>query len=189
MTLSFKCYIIILFDDLRTFGNLILIKKQEVLTVAFVNAYLTDEEKKAFDEAKIPDPRWGLPKYILNARQWTVDRERGIALINCGVADRENYEIETFAFIDTQIEKRQILSFEITHYYLDDKKEEELIKKYNVNLIKNWKVLSVNHLYNSNIVNSYNEFLKLLSEALTTYGIDGDPKFIPNVKVFVTENK
>lgn len=157
--------------------------------MAFVNAYLTDEEKKAFDEAKIPDPRWGLPKYILNARQWTVDRERGIALINCGVADREKYEIKTFAFINTQIDKRQILSFEITHYYLDDKKEEELIKKYNVNLIKNWKVLSVNHLYNSNIVNSHNEFLKLLSEALTAYGIDGDPKFIPNVKVFVTENK
>ena len=77
----------------------------------------------------------------------------------------------------------------MTRYYLDDKKEEELIKKYNVNLIKNWKILSINHLDHSNIVNSYNEFLELLSEALTVYGIDGDPKFVSNVKVFITENK
>jgi len=157
--------------------------------MAFVNAYLTEEEKEKFNEAKIPDPRWNLPKYCLKLRKWTVDNERGIALINCGVADRENYEIETFAFVNTHIEKRQILSFEMKHYYLDDKKEEELIKKYNVNLIKNWKILSINHLDHSDIVNSYNEFFELLSEALTVYGIDGDPKFVPNVKVFITENK
>ena len=47
-----ECYRIILFDDLRTFGNLILIKKQEVLIVVFVNAYLTDEEKKLLRRQK-----------------------------------------------------------------------------------------------------------------------------------------
>lgn len=143
--------------------------------MAFVNAYLTDEEKNAFEEAEIPDPRWNLPKYCLKPWKWTVDKERGIALIDCGIADREDYTIRTLAFINTCIENQQILSFEITHYYLDDKEEEELKKKYNVNLIKNWKVLSINHLENSDIIHSYNEFFELLSEALSAYGISGNP--------------
>lgn len=157
--------------------------------MAFVNAYLTDEEKSRLDEAKIPDPRWNLPKYCLKLRKWTVDTKRGIALIDCGIADRENYSIRTFAFIDTCIENRQILSFEITHYYLDDKEEEELKKKYNVNLIKNWKILNINSFSCSNIVTSYSDFFELLAEALTAYGVDGDPEYVSNVKVFVTENK
>ena len=176
-----------MFDDLRTFGNLILIKKQEVLTVAFVNAYLTDEEKKAFDEAKIPDPRWGLPKYILNARQWTVDRERGIALINCGVADRENYEIETFAFIDTQIEKRQILSFEIVNKGMK-KEEKELLKiKYDVDIVENWQLISINNLKDSTIVSSMEKFILLLSESLTVYGINGRINRKYSVKALIEE--
>ena len=58
LTLSFKCYIIILFDDLRTFGNLILIKKQEVLTVAFVNERLDEKDIKLFESLNLKNP-WG----------------------------------------------------------------------------------------------------------------------------------
>ena len=43
--------------------------------MAFVNAYLTEEEKEKFNEAKIPDPRWNLPKYCLEPWKWTVDKE------------------------------------------------------------------------------------------------------------------
>lgn len=143
--------------------------------MAFVNAYLTEEEKKAFEEAKIPDPKWGVSKYLLKPSRWTIDRERGIALINCGVADRENYEIETFAFINIQLEKKEILSFEIKGKYLSEEEENPLMKMYNVDMVKKWKVLKIKKLDKSEIVNSHKDFLELLSKALSAYGISGNP--------------
>lgn len=137
--------------------------------MAFVNAYLTDEEKKAFEEAKIPDPRWGVSKYLLKPSRWTIDREKNIALINCGVADRENYEIETFAFVNIQVEKQEILSFEIKGIYLREEEENPLIKMHNVDMVKIWKVLKINKLDKSKIVNSHKDFLELLSKALSAF--------------------
>ena len=86
--------------------------------MSFINQYLTNKEKQAFAEAKIADPRWNLPKYCLIPYKWTVDRERNIALVNCGIADRECYEIKTFAFLNTNLEKKQILSFQMLNSYL-----------------------------------------------------------------------
>lgn len=78
---------------------------------------------------------------MLKPSRWTIDREKNIALINCGVADRENYEIETFAFVNIQVEKQEILSFEIKGIYLREEEENPLIKMHNVDMVKIWKVL------------------------------------------------
>lgn len=153
--------------------------------MAFVNAYLTEEEKARFSEAKIPDPRWNLPKYCLDPRRWTIDKEREIALINCGVADRDNYEIETFAFVNTHIEKRQVLSFNVVRKYQTKEKNEMLKKKYNVELVKNWDLIGIDNFKKFSIVPSFENFVELLSEALTVYGVDGEPGLVLSVKALV----
>ena len=159
------------------------------LIMNFTNQYLTNEEKQAFAEAKITDPRWNLPKYYLIPFKWTVDKERNIALVNCGIADRECSEIKTFAFLNTNPEKKQILSFQMVNFYLSQTEEEILKKKYNVNLILNWKVIKIVNLKKSNIFSSYEEFVMLLSEALSAYGVNGNPEFISNVKAFIKLDK
>jgi hypothetical protein len=153
--------------------------------MAFVNAYLTEEEKEKFNEAKITDPRWNLPKYCLEPWKWTVDKERGIALINCGVADRENYKIETFAFINTQIEIHQILSFEIVNKSIKKEKEIELKKKYDVDWVEKWELIDIHNLKASAIVSSIEKFVELLSDALNVYGINGKIDSSYNVKALV----
>lgn len=44
----------------------------------FVNAYLTEEEKSIFDETKIPDPRWNLPKYCLKINNGRLIKNGGL---------------------------------------------------------------------------------------------------------------
>ena len=156
--------------------------------MSFVNKYLSDEERKRFEEAKIENPvRFHLANNLLNPDAWTVDEERKIALINCGVADREKPEIETFAFVKTDLREKDALLFDLIKYYIDENESERLKQKYNVNLITNWKIGKICNLKNTKIVSSKDEFLKLLVEALTAYGVSGNPKYIPNVKVFVKE--
>lgn len=150
--------------------------------MGFVNAYLTDEEKVKFSEAKITDPRWNLPKYCLEPWKWTVDKERGIALINCGVENRDEHNIVTFALIDIQIEKRKILSFKLKSANMGS---DILAKKYCVSMVLIWHLISISNIENSDIVSSMEEFIDLLSEALTAYGSSGKPGFIPNVKALI----
>ena len=154
--------------------------------MAFVNAYLTEEEKTKFNEAQIPDPRWNLPKYCLEPWTWTVDKERGIALINCGIENRDEHNIETFILIDTQIGKNEILSFKLKTANMGS---DALAKKYGVNMVLIWHLISINGLENSDIVSSVEEFVDLLSEALTAYGSSGKPGFIPNVKALIEIDK
>lgn len=136
--------------------------------------------------AKIIDPRWNLPKYCLEPWKWTVDKERGIALINCGVEDRDEHNIETFVLIDAQIEKRKILSFKLKTANMGS---DILAKKYGVSMVLIWHLISISNLENSDIVSSIEEFIELLSEALTAYGSSGKPGFIPNVKALVEIDK
>ncbi len=156
--------------------------------MAFVNKYLSDEEKKMFEKAKLENPvRFHLEKNLLEPNEWTVDDERKIALINCGVADRENPEIETFAFINTNFKENDVLIFDMEEYYIDENEHEKLKKEYNVNLIINWKIRKIYNLKSTKIFVSKDEFFKLLLESLTAYGVSGNPNFIPSVKVFINE--
>ena len=50
-------------------------------------------------------------------------------------------------------------------------------------------MISINGLENSDIVSSVEEFVDLLSEALTAYGSNGKPGFIPNVKALIEIDK
>ena len=153
--------------------------------MAFVNAYLTEDEKANLNEAKIPDPRWNLHKYCLKLRKWTIDTERGIALINCGVADRENYEIETFAFVNTRTEAQLVLSFELINQSIKKAEMPALKKKYAVDLVEKWKLVRIDNPKNSAIVSSIEEFVSLLSEALDAYGVDGEVNRNYNVKALI----
>lgn len=151
--------------------------------MAFVNAYLTEEEKVIFDEAKIPDPRWNLPKYCLKTNKWTIDKERGLALICCDVADRDEYEKKTFALFYKKLDNEHMISLTLIQKYFEDEKEKILRNEYNVNLVTKWIVHDWNKTQTLNITNQ--ELLDILADALSAYGVDGCPDFEYSVKAFI----
>lgn len=151
--------------------------------MSFVNAYLTEEEKAMFDEKKIPDPRWNLPKYCLKTNKWTIDKERRLALICCGVADRDEYEKQTFALFYKKLDNEHMISLTLIKKYFEDVKENMLRNEYNVNLVIKWIVHDRSKPKALNITNQ--ELLDILADALTAYGVDGWPDEDYSVKAFI----
>ncbi len=149
----------------------------------FVNEYLTEEEKAIFDEAKIPDPRWNLPKYLFKTNKWTIDKERSLALICCGVADRDEYEKETFALFYKKLDNEHMISLTLIHKHIKDETEKILRNEYNVNLVTKWIVHDWSKPKTLNITKQ--ELLDILVDALSAYGVDGWPDVEYSVKAFV----
>lgn len=149
----------------------------------FVNAYLTEEEKSIFDETKIPDPRWNLPKYCLRINKWTIDKERRLALICCGVADRDEYEKETFALFYKKLGCECMISLTLIHKHIKDETEKILRNEYNVNLVTQWIVHDWSKPNTLNITKQ--ELLDILADALSAYGVDGWPDADYSVKAFI----
>jgi hypothetical protein len=150
--------------------------------MAFVNAYLTVEEKRMFEEAEIRDPRYKIAKEYLKPDKWTIDREKNIVLINCGVADRDEYYKETFALIISHFDDVHWISATLMREYGDDCTE--LTEKYGAEIVK-WKILDLeipNKLKDA-VDNSY--VYNLLSEALSAYGVNGNPKYKLNIKAIL----
>uniref|UniRef100_UPI0026F218DF hypothetical protein n=1 Tax=Ruminococcus flavefaciens TaxID=1265 RepID=UPI0026F218DF len=97
----------------------------------------------------------------------------------------ENPEIETFAFINTDLKDDDILVFDIIQHSFDKEEDIKLKNKHNVDLVYNWELIKINNLDLSHVVSSKDEFLQILEEALTAYCIDGNPKKIYKTKVFI----
>jgi hypothetical protein len=53
----------------------------EYITMAFVNEFIPEADKQRIDFSKIKHPRQGYP---ISPSEWTIDRERNIALIDLG---------------------------------------------------------------------------------------------------------
>lgn len=153
--------------------------------MAFVNAYLTDEEKRMIEEANIRDPRYKIAKKYLKPSKWTIDRENNIALINCGIADRDEYYKETFVLIYKQIDNEHLIALTLTTDYFEKEKEKMLAIEYNVNLVKKWIMLNCVIADTLNITNR--ELRDILTDALTAYGVNGNPKHKLNVKAILEE--
>lgn len=153
--------------------------------MAFVNAYLTDEEKRMIEEANIRDPRYKITKKYLKPSKWTIDRENNIALINCGIADRDEYYKETFALIYKQIDNEHLIALTLVADYFEKEKEKMLAIEYNVNLVKKWIMLNCVIADTLNITNR--ELRDILTDALTAYGVNGNPKHKLNVKAIFEE--
>lgn len=154
--------------------------------MAFVNKYLTDEEKKRFEELKIENPvRFRLVDNLLDPVNWTVDEERKIALVECGIRDREMHEIKTYAFINTEIKEKDILVFDIIRNFILPEQQEKLKKEYNVDAVVNWKLKEVYNLDLSHVISSKDEFYQILEEALSAYGINGMPDCNYSVKAII----
>jgi hypothetical protein len=151
--------------------------------MAFVNAYLTDEEKRIIEDAGIRDPRYKISKKYLKPSKWTIDREKNIVLINCGVADRDEYYKETFALIYKQMDNAHLVALTLTTDYFEKEKEKILLSEYGVSLIKKWIVIDYTIAEGLNISNW--ELHDVLVEALTAYGINGKPNSVQSVKAFV----
>ncbi len=151
--------------------------------MAFVNAYLADEEKRIIEDAGIRDPRYKIAKKYLKPSKWTIDRGENIVLINCGVADRDEYYKETFALIYKQMDNNHLITLTLTTDYFEKEKEKMLANEHNVNLVKRWIVLDCAIADGLNITTR--ELYDVLAEALTAYGVNGKPNSVQSVKAFV----
>ena len=92
--------------------------------MAFENAYLTEEEKQMFKDAGLTDPRGGLFRgkpFVPTV--WTVDRENKIALIYCGVTDREEHQKKTFVLFYKKIDIEHMVRFTLIVDYFDEEIE------------------------------------------------------------------
>jgi hypothetical protein len=151
--------------------------------MAFVNAYLTVEEKKIIDASKIRDPRYQIAKKYLMPDKWTIDRENNIILINCGIADRDEYYKETFVLFYKQMDNEHLIVLTLTADYFEKEKEKMLRNEYSVNLVTKWIILDYVKSDTLNITNQ--ELCNVLADALTTYGVDGKPNIVQSVKAFI----
>ncbi len=151
--------------------------------MAFVNAYLTVEEKKIIDASKIRDPRYQIAKKYLMPDKWTIDRENNIILINCGIADRDEYYKETFVLFYKQMDNEHLIVLTLTADYFEKEKEKMLRNEYNVNLVTKWIILDYVKSDTLNITNQ--ELCNVLADALTTYGVNGKPNIVQSVKAFI----
>lgn len=154
--------------------------------MAFENAWLSETEKKEFIEAKLRDPRFSIRsgKY-LSSSNWTIDRENNIALVYCGVSSREDYRKEIFILLYKEFDNEHSISFTVTNKYFPDEKQKQLEKEYGVKLVKRWRLLDYSMYANTEDVINETNILDILSNALSAYGVDGDPDLEINVKALV----
>lgn len=124
-----------------------------------------------------------MPKYCLKSNKWTIDKEKVLALICCGVADRDEYEKETFALFYKKIDIEHMSSLTLIRKFFKDEKEKMLKNEYNVNLVTKWIVHDWNKSQTLNITKQ--ELCDILSDALSAYGVDGWPDIEYSVKAFI----
>jgi len=157
--------------------------------MAFVNAYLTEEEKEKFREAKVLDPRWRSPKYCLEPTTWTVDEENKIALLNCGVANRDEHWKKTFALIYKQIDNEHLIELTLIEKCPDYLTEKKLREKYNVKAVTKWEVFDYKmpEMLKNKI--SQEELFEILENALTGYEINGKPDKKYSFKALIQDRK
>ena len=152
--------------------------------MAFENAYLTEEEKQMFKDAGLTDPRGGLFRgkpFVPTA--WTIDRENKIALMYCGIADREENWKETFVIFYKQIDKEHLINLILTSNYLDGTTDEMLKQKYAVDTILKWDIIDISLPKTGGV--SKEEVFNFLSDALCAYGVYGDPMRTYTAKIKV----
>ncbi|NLK96444.1 MAG: hypothetical protein GX275_14875 [Clostridiales bacterium] len=140
--------------------------------MAFVNAYLTEEEMRKLIAANIPHPlnkRWKMGE---NIRRWTVDKENKIYLFHCGVIDREDYNNEMFALILGNMDAEHFVTIHLYREHSKDKSE-ELKAKYNNEDIVVWKFIDMNIPEKLEQYFTQKDILVSLNEALDVYAIDG----------------
>ena len=74
-----------MFEDLRIFGNLILIKKQEVLIMAFIYEVVPEKDYEFFKSMGLKNC-WGSDALTLNEgyTKWSANREKNAYLVDIG---------------------------------------------------------------------------------------------------------
>ena len=154
--------------------------------MAFVNAYLTEKEKEEFEKANIRDPRYSfLKNENLSLSYWTIDKQRKIALISCGIIDRDEPDKEKFALIYKHLDKDHFISFTLAYGHIENKYKTLLKQQYNVGLVKKWILKEISIPDNVLKKIQKNDIFTIIEEALCTYGVDGNPNSNDRVKAFL----
>lgn len=153
--------------------------------MAFQNAYLTEEEKQMFREAKITDPS-SLRGELLVPNQWTIDRCSKIALVYCGVEDREEHWKETFYLFYNSINTNQMIKLILIRNRLRLDEDRILREKYNVDGVVRWNISEcVIPKKLKFVISSEKNVTELLTDMLSIYGIDGNPNDKFKIKIFL----
>lgn len=149
--------------------------------MAFQNAYLTEEEKQMFEEAQIPNPGdW--KRSVLIPRQWTVDRKNNIALIYCGIPDREEHWKKSFVLFYKGIDSRHMIEFIIEEKstLFGDRTSDKVKKQVGKKLISHFDAeivmtYHVDKIYRVDKTTSIETIANILADALSAYGVNGNP--------------
>lgn len=149
--------------------------------MAFRNAYLTEEEKEMFEEAQIPDPG-SYGRYVLIPRQWTIDRKNNIALIYCGVPDREEHWKKSFVLFYKGIDSRHMIELIIEEKstLFGDRTSDKVKKQVGKKLLSHFDAeivmtYHIDKIYRVDKTMSVEAIANILADALSVYGVKGDP--------------
>lgn len=154
--------------------------------MAFENAYLTEKDKRMFEEACIRSP---IPfaKQPFVPSKWTIDRENMIAFVYAGVEDRtENYWEKTFLLFYNEISSDQMVKLILIDRGFSLSEERLLSEQHNVGGVTRWNVCK--YFIPKNLKRVFSEersLWELLTEILNCYGINGDPDKKYNIKSFL----
>ncbi|MDE7229505.1 MAG: hypothetical protein K2N56_03410 [Oscillospiraceae bacterium] len=158
--------------------------------MAFENAYLTEEEKEMFVEAHILDPGdW--KSSILIPHQWTIDRKNNIALIYCGVPDREEYWKKSFVLFYKGIDSRHMIELiiEDSRTWFGNRTNDEVKKQIGKKLISHFDAevvrrYLVHKIYRIDKTTSIETIANVLADALSAYGVNGNPDHAHDAHAF-----
>ena len=135
--------------------------------MAFINDYLTEEEKKKFEEYNLLYPAISDHKGLKLGVQGyccTVDRERGMYLFHSISSFERREFIRSYDYFSLVIVKKNTVS--VAHFYLED-----VTVDFEYHMI--WAMRGINI---SNVKSiSKKEIIGYLKEALVGYGIYGEP--------------
>lgn len=151
----------------------------------FVNAYLSEEEKQIISKARLRDPRYKISQEYLNPSRWTIDRDNSIALMYCGVLDRDDYFKEVFTLVYKYFDNNYMLNFILVPKYYSREEELKLRELYGVELVKKWKLIGYEIPSKLEKEISVDLISEILTEALSAYGVNGNPEHELNVKAVI----
>jgi hypothetical protein len=141
--------------------------------MAFKNVYRTEEEQSRLLVADIPDPRTNRLKIGQCDKFWTYDEELGLALMEIGVLDREDYGKKMYVLFWGELDKEYMIKVLLEQgRWLEASREED--RKNGINRYQEWDLVSID--IPSKLVSEKKKIFEKFIEAMGVFGINGNPE-------------
>jgi len=141
--------------------------------MAFKNVYRTEEEQSRLLAADIPDPRTNRLKIGQCDKFWTYDEELGLALMEIGVIDREDYRKKMYVLFWGKLDKEHMVKviLERDRYRsLSEGSKKNMLEKY-----IRWDLISID--IPSRLYGEKKKIFEKFTEAMGVFGVNGNPAY------------